>query len=202
MTGPLLVGEAPSKVGDRYHAFPLSGRPAEVLCKLAGIPPEPEGSRYGKWTWALYSKFTCRNVFERHADATPWRAPEARGRAIELLTAEQPRVVVCLGRRVQAAVYGALDFRTVKGKGSAWGGLFGNYGAWVSPHMRNPDVVQRDGSRVRYHETAADPWLVTIPHPSGLNRLLNSPAHRAACGKILREALELAASGGTVLPSA
>jgi hypothetical protein len=42
------------------------------------------------------------------------------------------------------------------------------------------------------------PHVVTIPHPSGLNRLLNDEAQRAQCGEVLRRALELATATCTV----
>ena len=31
-----------------------------------GIPPETEGSRYGRWTWALYERFDCVNALARY----------------------------------------------------------------------------------------------------------------------------------------
>jgi hypothetical protein len=62
---PLLIGEAPSKSGDRYWMFPLSGAVAQTLCEMAGISPQPGGSRYGRWTWALYDHFECENLIER-----------------------------------------------------------------------------------------------------------------------------------------
>jgi hypothetical protein len=42
---PLLVGEQPSRTGDRFHEFPLSGAVAQTLCQMAGIPPDSEGTR-------------------------------------------------------------------------------------------------------------------------------------------------------------
>lgn len=155
---PLLLGEAPSRGGDRYHFFPLSGPPARTLCTLAGISPEPEGSTYGRWTWALYERFECRNLFERYAQAEPWSVPRAREQACELEADLRSRVVVCLGRRVQAAILAAVD-------------------------------ADRDAA---FHEWLTTPdatSLVSIPHPSGLNRALNDPAERERCGETLRSAL-------------
>lgn len=238
---PLLLGEAPSKLGDRYHHFPLSGRPARVLCELAGIPPQAEGSTYGRWTWALYEHFECRNVFARYATATPWSAPRARAAALELLAKleatarvdiDEPEaaipatVVVCLGRKVQAAVLGALKFRYVTTQPGAWAtGVFGDFGVWAAPwHIHTPIVRQvcaRCGEPRRFgnvgdmcpgetsppiqtvhvfadrRETRWAPHVVTIPHPSGLNRLLNDEEHRARCGDVLRRALELAETADT-----
>jgi hypothetical protein len=97
---PLLIGEAPSRQGDRYWRFPLSGNPARVLCQLAGIPPDPESTGPGKWTWALYEHFNCVNLIERYADAEPWSAPRAR----EVARAFKLRPVnLLLGRRVAVA---------------------------------------------------------------------------------------------------
>jgi hypothetical protein len=149
---PMLLGEAPSRSGDRYWRFPLSGTVARTLCKMADIPPEDEGSRYGVWTWALYDRFECVNVFERYAQATPWSAPRARERVASM---EMPPVVVLLGRKVQAAFcLRPLDFFE-----------------WA-------------------HEGARS--FVVIPHPSGLNRVLNDPEQRAMCGCVLNEASSLA----------
>jgi uracil-DNA glycosylase len=153
----LLLGEAPSKGGDRYHHFPLSGPPVRVLCTLAGIPPQPDGSTYGRWTWALYDHFECRNLFERYRDATPWSAPAARARAVELRSGLTHDAVVLLGRRVTQAM-----------------GCTAEFYEWFD--LACP---------ARTSEARA----VSIPHPSGLNRVLNDPAERARCGIALREAL-------------
>jgi hypothetical protein len=243
---PILLGEAPSRAGDRYHAFPLSGRPARVLCELAGIPPQEEGSTYGRWTWALYERFECRNLFERYADATPWSAPRAREAARVALAAAQagaavtaavdlatvdpaaalattPTVIVCLGRRVQAAVFGALDgdiARPLRTRPGAWNtGVFGDFGVWASPWSIHTPVVRPTcrhcGEQRAFREAQClvgvggheyedrreqrwAPWVVTIPHPSGLNRLLNDEATRARCGAVLTRALVLTDDDGEV----
>jgi hypothetical protein len=244
---PILLGEAPSKGGDRFHEFPLSGRPAKVLCDLAGIPPQPEGTQYGKWTWALYERFDCRNLIARYADATPWRAATARDRATAILAdlercpldsdwcdgaicvdrgvycpKKTPPVIVCLGRKVQAAVFAALDGdirKPIAVPGMWGGGLFGNFGVWAAPWQIHTPVVRQvcrhcDEPRA-FHESQClvgvhgheyedrrearwAPHVVTIPHPSGLNRLLNDEATRGQCGEVLRRALELAGDDGTV----
>lgn len=194
---PILLGEAPSKGGDRFHMLPLSGPPARVLCKAAGIPPQPEGSTYGRWTWALYDAFDCRNLVERYADASPWSAPRARERAAEMLAEVEhraPVVIVCLGRKVQRAMGDALGFRAVRLHGKAdggWGGnLFGSFGVWAAPwQIRTP---------VHGQPPEWAPWLVTIPHPSGLNRLLNDPNVRDRLGQVLGEARLKAATAATV----
>ena len=147
---PVLVGEAPSKSGDRYHMVPLSGAVAERLCGLAGIDPLVGESRYGRWTWALYERFECVNLFERYAEATPWSAPAARERAIVVHGEHAPGAIfVLLGRKVSAAFGHDADFYE-----------------WVG-------------------------GTVSIPHPSGLNRLLNDPEQRERCGDALRHAMRL-----------
>lgn len=245
---PFLIGEAPSKRGDAYHRFPLSGPPARVLCQLAGIPPQDGGTTYGRWTWALYDHFRCRNLFDRYADATPWSAPRARDRARALLapleaervtsavvppgeghpqeefyrqvsgspsvlriTVNPPPVIVCLGRRVQLAVFGALDGDIVpaRSRPGAWGTLFGDFGVWAKPWQIHTPIACAGciGQRGRDCRVCSGtgrlpqrwaPHVVTIPHPSGLNRLLNDAATRQRCGDVLRDALKLAAPPRTV----
>lgn len=150
---PALIGEAPSRTGDYYYHFPLSGAVARRLCGLAGIPPLPGESMYGRWTWALYECFDCYNVFERYAEATPWDRTRALVRASEI--GDEIKVksdaVVLLGRRVQAAFGHESDFYE-----------------WV------------DHGWFR---------VASIPHPSGLNRLLNDDHHRRMCGVTLRAAM-------------
>jgi hypothetical protein len=257
---PILLGEAPSKGGDRYHSFPLSGRPARVLCELAGIPPQPGGSTYGRWTWALYERFNCCNIIDRYADAVPWSASRARDRARALLndlearqiiaefvspgtgnvqeetyrhltgartvkrmTVEPFPVIVCLGRKVQSAVFRAIDGdigRAPLATPGAWGGnFFGNYGVWSHPWNHRVPIARRVCNYCGVPESHEGPcftgythkfvpagepeqrWaphVVTIPHPSGLNRLLNDEATRGRCGDVLRRALKLAGDANTV----
>lgn len=100
------MGEAPSRAGDRYYRFPLSGAVGKRLCEFAGIEPEDEGSQYGRWYWALREHFDCLNVIERFADAYPWRVEVARERW-RVWRADEGRgttVVVCLGNRAADAV--------------------------------------------------------------------------------------------------
>lgn len=178
---PLLIGECPSQRGDQYRDFPLSGGPARVICTLAGI--EHPG---GAWFWTLIEHFEPTNIFYRH---TPkWSAPNARVHAARILEAE-PRVIVCLGRKPFTAIAEALDFTAARLR--ARGGrprtesLWGDYYNWAAPwHIKTPIAGrQRDYA----------PWLVHVPHPSGLNRVLNDPEQRNLAGQTLREAIILAA---------
>jgi hypothetical protein len=78
---PFVVGEGPSRTGDRYYRFPLSGAPARTLCTCAGWEPDGPRAQIASWTWALYAKVRTRNVFRRYAESVPWSKREARVRA-------------------------------------------------------------------------------------------------------------------------
>lgn len=161
---PVLIGEAPSKAGDRFHNLPLSGPPARVLCRLAGIPPQDEGSPWGKWTWALYERFETHNLIKRYKDAEPWSTVRARDRARLLLPELRGRVVVMLGVKVHSALNQALGPPFIPPA---------KFFLWAEVH----------GAQ----------WVL-IPHPSGRNRVLNEEAVRQLTGDALRQAMERAAS--------
>lgn len=162
----LLLGEAPSKSGDAYWQFPLSGRVAETMCVMSGIPPQVEGSRYGRWTWALYDHYECENLFERYQGAQGDGAAFPTTAARELAKAKSSdlwgRVVVMLGVRLPRA-FGVEDARFFEWR------------------------MELDAGEER-----ALQWVM-IPHPSGLNRVLDEPTARERCGSVLREARTRAA---------
>lgn len=115
---PLIVGESPSRSGDRFWRFPLSGSPARVLCECAGWEPHGPAEDLGSWTWALYARFVTVNVFERFRTATPWSMPRARDRAEAIwqtAVIERRRAVVLLGRRTAAAFDFAAPFYEWRG---------------------------------------------------------------------------------------
>lgn len=137
---PLLLGEAPSEAGDRYHAFPLSGSPATRICRLMGWALE--GAAY----WTLIEHFETLNAIERWADAEPWSTVRARMRW-NAYRAERgpsaPRVVVALGRRAAYAA-GLPD-------GLSWGTwvelawpVGGRYAVTVIPHTSGRSRVWND----------------------------------------------------------
>jgi hypothetical protein len=159
---PLLIGESPSRSGDRYHAFPLSGAVAQTLCQLAGIPPQAEGSRYGRWTWALYERFDCVNALKRYPSGG-WDRDAAAARVGRLIEPER-RVVVLLGRRAQTAYVDSLA-------PASSGMLAREYFEWV-------EDTTPDGAR----------HAVALPHPSGMNRMLNDSSIRRRMGDVLRDA--------------
>lgn len=160
-----MIGESPSRSGDRYHRFPLSGAVAQTLCQLAGIPPEAEGSRYGRWTWALYERFDCVNALARYPRGGWDRSAAAAHVAKTLSRASSPyQVVVLLGRRAQTAYVDSLA--------PASSGMLGcEYFEWVE-------------------DTTADGTMhvVALPHPSAMNRMLNDSSICARMGDVLRDA--------------
>lgn len=171
---PLLVGESPSRSGDRYWQFPLSGAVAQTLCQFAGIPPQSEGSRYGKWTWALYEHFDCVNVVERYPGGG-WTSDVARRAAVHLRevmqeASEPYEVVVLLGRHAQQAY---VDMQTPA----------------LTP-VEDVDfyrwVIGNESPTGRRH-------VIVLPHPSALNRTYNDGSARQKAGRYLREAIVKAA---------
>jgi hypothetical protein len=161
---PLLVGEMPSRSGDRYFTFPLSGAVAQTLCQMAGIPPQREGSRYGRWTWALYDNFGTVNAIRRHGR---WDVRDAAGR-LRVVT-EEAEVIVLLGRRPQEAY-----IKMTEPADSPVEGL--EFYEWV----------------VDVNSPTARREVVVIPHPSSLNRMYNEHENRRRSGKILCEAIDKA----------
>lgn len=179
----MLIGEAPSKSGDKYHMFPLSGAVAETLCKLSGIAPLIGESRYGQWTWALYENFECENLIRRWPgrQGTGSAFPTEIARSLAFVKAEKgmlDRVVVLLGARLRA-VFGLTDFY-----------------AWqdhVSVTVDDGATFEFEGQTMPNLKNVYCPCqVVAIPHPSGLNRMLNDPVERDRCGLVLREAMQRA----------
>jgi uracil-DNA glycosylase len=168
MEKPLILGEAPSKSGDRYWRFPLSGDVGMRLAQWAGVEPMtarlgPRGATdYGRWYWPLKDVFDLRNLIERYPGPQGRGAALPRSLALPAWEALRPeldgRIVVLLGRRLPDIVFpvNTLPF-------------FG----WREPG-----------------------WcahVVAIPHPSGLNRVYNDPEQQRLAGEVLREARRLAA---------
>jgi uracil-DNA glycosylase len=177
MTRPLLLGEAPSRSGDQYWRFPLSGAVGKRLAEWSDLTPEPGGTQYGRWYWPLCEVFEPRNLLER------WPGAQGRGAAFPLelagpawdglLPTLQGRVVVLLGARLRALV-----------------GLPREFGVWapgVSEHrskMCADEVLTPEGIAVT---------IAAIPHPSGLNSAYDDPANARLARRVLREARDRAA---------
>jgi len=176
MSLPILLGEAPSRTGDRYHMFPLSGRVAETLCSMADIPPMAGESRYGQWTWALYDRFECMNLIERWPGAqgsgSAFPMAVARAALVDRLPEIDGRVVVLLGSRLPRLLMPEDTTET--------------FYRW---EVATPQARAEDGEVVYQ---ARPTTMCAIPHPSGLNRMYNAPAERERVGAILRQAMEYA----------
>lgn len=104
-TRPLMVGENPSRSGDRYWRFPLSGAPARVYCEAAGWAPDGPASEPGSWTWALYDRFRTANLFPRWRDVEKgWDVAVAWRHAMRLIEQEPVGgTIVAVGSRVAQA---------------------------------------------------------------------------------------------------
>lgn len=135
---PWLIGESPSRTGDRYWRWPLSGAPAKTLCQAAGFPPDPDSTGIAAWSWALYERYRTANVFSRYQMATPWSGPRARTNAGHLaeMIRDSSKVAVLLGRKVGDA-FGArgefFDWTEVDGVGVA-----------VIPHPSGRNLLMND----------------------------------------------------------
>lgn len=173
---PVLLGEAPSKSGDRYHMFPLSGRVAETLCSMAGIPPMAGESRHGRWTWALYECFDCLNLVYRWPGAqgsgSAFPMAVARAALVKRLPEIEGRVVVLLGARLPKLLMPEDATET--------------FYRW---EVATPQATAPDGEVVYQ---ARPTTMCAIPHPSGLNRMYNAQTERARAGAILRQAMDYA----------
>lgn len=110
---PLLIGESPSKSGDRYHMFPLSGAVGKRLCEFAGIEPEAKGSRYGRYYWALRDHFDCVNLSERYPGKMTKDVAQKGALRLGLEGELWGRTIICLGRTVANALgFSSLPFYT------------------------------------------------------------------------------------------
>lgn len=176
---PLILGEAPSKSGDKYYLCPLSGAVGERLARWAGLEPQPGGTRYGQWYWPLVAAFECRNLLERYP------GPQGRGAALpmgpareaaaELLPELDGRRVVVLGTRLPAAL------------GLRWPApMFEwHHFPWLSPSQA---LLREQGLAVGVGDVEFE--YAVIPHPSGLNRAYNDPLVERAASAVLRRCLE------------
>jgi uracil-DNA glycosylase len=164
MMKPLILGEAPSKTGDSYWQFPLSGEVGRRLHQMAGLPVHTGGSTYGRYYWPLTEEFDLINVIERYpgpgrgsgADFPRRQALAGLNRLISEGQLPPGRVVVCLGRRVlKLLVPGELPFYT-----------------WV--------------------KLGSGQLIAGIPHPSGLTRNYNDKMEWERAGRTLRGAIDRA----------
>lgn len=187
---PLLVGEAPSRSGDRYWMIPLSGAVAERLLEMAQISRERETN--GKVVaayWTLTEHFDTMNLIERYP------GPQGKGAAFPM---EQARaaldeqwgeirtypVVVLLGARLPMAFDIGAGYPFYE-----W--------CWYDRRDDGPSPTVASGDVPV--EAQVGIQVVSIPHPSKLNRMYEDPAELERAGAVLREAI-VRAQGGDATP--
>lgn len=98
---PLILGEAPSRTGDKYWMVPMSGQISMRMAQWAGIDPLEEGSKYGRWYWSFREHFDVQNLIERWPGGDGFPMDVARREADALLPELDGRVVVMLGSRLR-----------------------------------------------------------------------------------------------------
>jgi uracil-DNA glycosylase len=177
-TRPILVGEMPSRTGDRYWRFPLSGKVGVRLATWAGLEqlaPAPGQTFYGRRYWALRQVFDVVNVRERH-DPAGGPLDAARHAALLERLRDRPAVVL-LGRAVERAL--ELPLYRRPGEQLVEAPLF-EVVNWFEPLRSVPSAP-----------------VVVIPHPSPLNRLYNEPGLCLRAGRTLRELAERAGTWPT-----
>lgn len=146
---PLLLGEMPAKGTDRYgQIFPLSGAVGKRLCIWAGLEPDPDGSKYGRYYWPLRERFDCLNAIHGHQK---WDVEVAKKHLnAYFLEYGPPGLVICLGRRPAEAM--GLPIR------HPWGVWFPsnpgiaqmvNWRITVIPHPSGRNLLYNDPAMVK-----------------------------------------------------
>lgn len=165
------MGEAPNASAGRDED-PLTGRPAVVMAKMANLVPS--GAEEAECNAAMREAYDLVNLLPEHpgkgsGKGSAWDAAAAKKAAARLPLS---RVSVLLGKRV-AAAYGVRP-------------VFWDWQAWtedcgVDPETQVPVIEPR--------------FAVVLPHPSGINRVLNEVQNRILYGQTLRHARWAAAEG-------
>jgi hypothetical protein len=101
---PLLVGDHPTRAGDRYWTQPLSGVFARNLCRIAGWDGPSSRDDLATWTEVLYERFVCINASQRFPHGG-LNVSMAAGRLSQVINLKH-EVVVLLGPKVQQAYVG------------------------------------------------------------------------------------------------
>lgn len=169
MGRPLLLGEAPSRAGDRFYMVPLSGNPAVRICRIMGWDTGGEAAY-----WTLVEHFETLNTIRRFADAEPWSAVRARERWNTHLRERRRSdrsdlVVVCLGRRAAAAVgIGAWEV-------GDWVKVPGGVEAVAAPHTSGRSRLWNDPeTEFTMRRVLAEEEARERPEPIGLRVLWES----------------------------
>jgi uracil-DNA glycosylase len=159
---PLFLGEAPSPSTDgRAGAAPLVGETGRRLALWAGLSPAD-----------FRVRARCLNLFDRLPQR--WSQTAARREAEWLwacLTQDREEVLATYGMHL-------TDLR----EDTSMVVLLGNRvtRAFGLTHLPLFRVTQTGG-----------PPVATMPHPSGLNRYWNEPAHVAEAERFLREMMRV-----------
>lgn len=160
---PLLVGDQPTRDGDRYYTEPLSGVFARRLCRIAGLSGPSSRNDLAGWTALLYEHFECINAIKRHSG---WDADAAADRLGFKITSRH-EVVVLFGRKVQKA-YAEMTRPASSEVGNA------DFYEWTT------DVLSGTGRR----------QVVLLPAPRLIGH--QDPRRSHAVGEVLNEAIEKA----------
>jgi hypothetical protein len=166
---PLLVGDHPTRAGDRYWTQPLSGVFARNLCRIAGWEGPSSRNALDSWAELLYSRFECINAWQRHPHGG-FNVDMAAGRLSQVINLTH-EVVVLLGARVQKAYVG-MTFPAESPVDDL--GLF----EWIV------DPNSPSGRRE----------VVVLPAPAKLFGAARVSAQRQVISRILNEAVEKAAA--------
>jgi hypothetical protein len=165
---PLLVGDHPTRAGDRYWTQPLSGVFARNLCRIAGWEGPSSRDALSGWGDALYERFECINASQRFPHGG-FNVDMAAGRLSQVITG-QHEVVVLLGIKV-ARAYVGMSFPAESALDGA------ELYEWVT------DTNSPSGRRE----------VVVLPAPAKLAGLARISGERQTIARILNEAVEKAA---------
>jgi hypothetical protein len=166
---PLLVGDHPTRAGDRYWTQPLSGVFARNLCRIAGWEGPSSRDVLSGWGDVLHSRFECINASQRFPHGG-MNIAMASGRLSQMITVEH-EIVVLLGRKVQEAYIG-MTFPAESPLDGA------DLYEWIVDS--NSPTGRRE--------------VVVLPAPAAIAKVKNDPEGRRVVGRILNEAIEKAAA--------
>jgi hypothetical protein len=162
VTRPLILGEAPSRTGDKFHAFPMSGLISQRFCEWTGIEPLATGTKYGRYYWALKEHFDL--VWP---GGTGWDTVAAFEAMTALRSELDGRVLVLLGTRL-TATFQLRDHPRHEFKTYGW--------------------LETDEDGEEHSRSVTITWIY---HPSSRTRQYNDPEEQALAGETLRKALEI-----------
>lgn len=164
---PLLVGDHPTRAGDRYWSQPLSGVFARHLCRIAGWEGPSSRNALAAWTDALHERFECINAHQRFPYGG-WNPHMAAGRLSQAINITH-EVVVLLGPKTQAAYVGMTFPAESPVEGLE---LF----EWIV------DPNSPSGRRE----------VVVLPAPAKISSYARIPEQRRSISRVLNEAIEKA----------